>query len=163
MEKAESDIMRRKPRSAKAGIFSGGMGFDVIYQGLLVAVLVLVSYFVGHYLEEGNWAITNSTHGMTMAFLTMSMAEIFHSLNMRSQRGSIFGLKTHKKVLYLAALGSLVATTLVCEIPFLANAFGFESVSLIEYLIAAALGFLVIPIVEIVKLIQRKTAKNEEN
>ena len=163
MEKAESDIMRRKPRDAKAGIFSGGMGFDVISQGLLVAVLVLVSYFVGHYLEEGNWAITNSSHGMTMAFLTMSMAEIFHSLNMRSQRGSIFGLKTHNKVLYLAALGSLVATTLVCEIPFLAGAFGFESVSLKEYLIAAALGFLVIPIVEIVKLIQRKVAKKENN
>ena len=162
MEKAESDIMKRKPRNAKAGIFSGGMGFDVIYQGVLVAVLVLVSYFVGHYLEEGNWAITNSSHGMTMAFLTMSMAEIFHSLNMRSQRGSIFGLKTHNKVLYLAALGSLVATTLVCEIPFLANAFGFESVSLQEYLIAAALGVLVIPIVEIIKLIQRKTAKKED-
>ena len=161
MEKAESDIMRRKPRDAKSGIFSGGMGFDVIYQGVLVAVLVLVSYFVGHFLEEGNWAITNSSHGMTMAFLTMSMAEIFHSLNMRSQRGSIFGLKTSNKVLYLAALGSLLATTLVCEIPFLANAFGFESVSLTEYLIAAALGVLVIPIVEVVKLIQRKTAKKE--
>ena len=96
---------------------------------------------------------------MTMAFLTMSMAEIFHSLNMRSQRGSIFGLKTHNKVLYLAALGSLVATTLVCEIPFLANAFGFVSVGLNEYLIAAALGVLVIPIVEIVKLVQRRSAK----
>ena len=161
MEKAEADIMHRKPRDAKAGIFSDGMGFDVIYQGVLVSVLVLISYFVGHFLEEGNWAITNSSHGMTMAFLTMSMAEIFHSLNMRSQRGSIFGLKTSNKVLYLAALGSLLATTLVCEIPFLANAFGFESVSLTEYLIAAALGVLVIPIVEIVKLIQRKTAKKE--
>ncbi len=162
MEKAEADIMHRKPRNAKAGIFSGGMGFDVIYQGLLVAVLVLASYFVGHFMETGSWNVINSldsAHGMTMAFLTMSMAEIFHSLNMRSQRGSIFRLKTHNKVLYLAAFGSLVATTLVCEIPFLANAFGFVSVGLNEYLIAAALGVLVIPIVEIVKLVQRRSAK----
>ncbi|MBE6632794.1 MAG: cation-translocating P-type ATPase [Ruminococcaceae bacterium] len=159
MEKAEADVMKRKPREAKSGIFSDGMGFDVIYQGLMVAVLVLISYFVGHRLEAGNWAITNSDHGMTMAFLTMSMAEIFHSLNMRSQRGSLLRMNTHNKVLYLAAFGSLVATTLVCEIPFLAKAFGFVSVDLTEYLIAAVLGFLVIPIVEIVKLIQRAIKK----
>ena len=96
---------------------------------------------------------------MTMAFLTMSMAEIFHSLNMRSQRGSLFGLKTHHVMLYLAAAGSLLATTLVCEVKFIANAFGFTQVDLKEYAIAAALGVLVIPIVEIVKFIQRKTQK----
>ncbi len=160
MEKAEHNIMRRKPRDAKAGIFSGGMGFDVVYQGLLVSILVLISYFVGHFIESGTWAATNSADGTTMAFLTMSMAEIFHSLNMRSQRGSLFTMRTHNTVLYLAAIGSLAATTLVCEVPFLANAFGFASVSLAEYAIAIAIGFCIIPIVEIVKFIQRKTAKN---
>ena len=162
MEKAESDIMQRKPRDAKSGIFSGGMGFDVIYQGVMVSVLVLISYAIGHFFEFGTWNIINSedsAQGMTMAFLTMSMAEIFHSLNMRSQRGSLFGLKTHNMMLYLAAAGSLLATTLVCEVPFLANAFGFTHVDLKEYAIAAALGVLVIPIVELVKLIQRKTQK----
>ena len=160
MEKAEHNIMRRKPRDAKAGIFSGGMGFDVVYQGLLVSILVLISYFVGHFIESGTWAATNSADGTTMAFLTMSMAEIFHSLNMRSQRGSLFTMRTHNTALYLAAIGSLAATTLVCEVPFLATAFGFASVSLVEYAIAIAIGFCVIPIVEIVKFIQRKTAKN---
>ena len=96
---------------------------------------------------------------MTMAFLTMSMAEIFHSFNMRSQRGSMFTLGMHNKTLWFAGVGSLIATTLVCEIPFLANAFGFASVGISEYLIAIALGFVVIPVVELVKLIQRKTAK----
>ena len=94
-----------------------------------------------------------------MAFLTMSMAEIFHSFNMRSQRGSIFKLGSQNKTLWIAGVGSLIATTLVCEIPFLANAFGFASVGISEYLIAIALGFVVIPVVELVKLIQRKTAK----
>ena len=155
MEKAEPDVMKRKPRDAKSGIFSGGMGVDVIYQGVMVAVLVLISYFIGHYLNEGEWSIANSDHGTTMAFLTMSMAEIFHSLNMRSQRSSIFTLKTTNVVLWAAAAGSLVLTTLVCEIPFLASAFGFVSVDLTEYLIAIALGACVIPIVEVVKLIQR--------
>ncbi len=159
MEKAEPNIMRRKPRDAKAGIFAGGMGIDVVYQGVMVTVLVMISYFIGHYMETGTWTITDSAHGTTMAFLTMSMAEVFHSLNMRSQRQSIFKLGSQNKTLLLAALASFVATTLVCEVPFLADAFGFTSVEFTEYLVAIALGVLVIPIVELVKFIQRKTAK----
>ena len=156
MEKGERDIMRRSPRPASAGVFAGGMGVDIAYQGLVVSALTLVSYFIGHYIESGVWEIANSPDGTTMAFLTMSMAEIFHSFNMRSQRGSIFGIGNHNKMLYLAAVGSLIMTTAVCEIPLLAEAFGFASVELNEYLIAIGLGFCVIPIVELVKFIQRK-------
>ena len=155
-EKAEPDIMRRKPRNAKAGIFADGMGFDIAYQGVLVTILTLLSYFIGHYMESGVWEITNSPHGTTMAFLTLSMAEIFHSLNMRSQRESIFRLGSRNRMLLIAAVGSFLATTLVCEVPFLAAAFEFTSVELNEYLIAILLGALVIPIVEAVKFFQRK-------
>ena len=160
-EKAEPDVMRRRPRDAKAGIFAGGMGFDIAYQGLLVTLLIMVSYFVGHFIETGVWEITNSADGTTMAFLTMSMAEIFHSFNMRSQRGSIFTLGTHNRALVFAAIGSLIATTLVCEVPFLANAFDFTAVDFNEYLIAIALGACIIPLVELVKFIQRKIGKND--
>ncbi|MEE0885177.1 MAG: cation-translocating P-type ATPase [Faecalimonas sp.] len=156
MEQAEPDIMRRKPRDAKEGIFASGMGRDIIYQGVLVMVLTTLSYFVGHYVETGTWEITNSAHGTTMAFLTMSMAEIFHSFNMRSQKKSIFTLGTKNNTLLLAGIGSFLATTLVCEVPFLARAFGFVGVDFKEYLIAIALGACVIPVVELVKLFQRK-------
>ena len=152
--------MKRKPRDAKAGIFANGMGFDIAYQGLLVTILVMAAYFIGHYIESGVWEIANSPDGTTMAFITMSMAEIFHSINMRSQRGSIFKLGSQNKFLLLAALGSLIATTLVCEVPFLAKAFDFTSVELTEYLIAIVLGALVIPIVELVKFFQRKMSKD---
>ena len=160
MEEAESNVMKRKPRSSKAGIFADGMGIDVVYQGILVSILVLVSYFVGHFMESGNWEITNSEHGMTMAFLTMSMAEIFHSFNMRSQRNSLFSVKKQNKMLWLSAGAALLLTTLVCEVHFLADAFGFTSVEWTEYLMALGIGFLVIPIVELVKWIQRMIAKN---
>ena len=158
-EKAEPNIMERKPREAKAGIFAGGMGVDIVYQGLLVTILTLVSYFIGHYMETGVWEITNSADGTTMAFLTMSMAEIFHSLNMRSQRGSIFKLGSINWLLIGAAIGSLILTTSVCEIPFIAAAFEFTTVEPIEYAIAIGLAFLMIPIVEIVKAIQRAAGK----
>ena len=156
MEKAEPGIMKRKPRPAKAGIFAGGMGFDIAYQGLMISALTLLSSFIGHFMESGLWEITESADGMTMAFLTMSMAEIFHSFNMRSQRGSLISLKTTNALLNGAAIASLVLTTAVCEIPFLANAFGFTSVELSEYLVAIALAFLTIPLVELVKWVQRK-------
>ena len=96
-----------------------------------------------------------------MAFLTMSMAEIFHSFNMRSQRGSIFKLGSRNKMLLFAAVGSLIATTVVCEIPVLANAFGFTSVSFFEYALAIVIGALVIPVVELVKMVQRKLGKKQ--
>ena len=75
---------------------------------------------------------------------------------MRSQRSSIFKLGSQNKTLWFAGIGSFIATTLVCEIPFLANAFGFVRVGISEYMIAIALGFIVIPVVELVKLVQRK-------
>ena len=161
MEKAEPDIMKRKPRDAKAGIFAGGMGVDIAYQGAFITLLTLGSYFIGHYMESGVWEITNSAHGTTMAFVTMSMAEIFHSMNMRSQRGSIFKLGSHNKVLFWAGLGSLLATTLVCEVPFLAAAFEFTSVEPMEYVVALVMGALIIPVVELVKFIQRKMNKEK--
>jgi Ca2+-transporting ATPase len=165
MEEAEPDTMQRPPRDSKEGIFAGGLFADIVYQGVLVTALTIISYLIGASFEFGGEffgqlrTLGASDHGMTMAFLTMSMCEIFHSFNLRSQRKSIFTLKGQNKILWAAMLGSLLLTTAVLEIPFLASAFGFTPIGLTEYGIALALGFLVIPIVEIVKLIQRLTAK----
>ena len=131
----------------------------MLYQGVMVSALTLAAYFIGHYMESGVWEIATSPDGISMAFLTMSMAEIFHSFNMRSQRRSIFTLDGQNKALWLGAVASLIATTLVIEVPFLANAFEFEHISLTEYGIAIGLAFLVIPIVEVVKIFQRKCRK----
>ena len=157
MEKAEPNTMSRPPRSSKEGIFAGGLLFDIVYQGLLVTALTIISYLIGSFFESGSFTIPQgeSAHGMTMAFLTMSMCEIFHSFNLRSQRKSVFSLKTHNKVLWGAMLGSLALTTIVLEVPFVANAFGFTPVGLTEYGIAIALAVIVIPVVELVKLVQR--------
>jgi Ca2+-transporting ATPase len=87
------------------------------------------------------------------------MAEIFHSFNMRSQRKSIFSLKGVNLLLLASAALSLLLTAAVCEIPALAAAFSFTSLSLEQFGIALAIGFAVIPVVEIVKLFQRMAAK----
>jgi len=161
MEKSEADSMRKPPRDPREGIFAGGMAFDVLFQGAIVTVLVMISFIIGEFIESGNWAFVNSHDGTTMAFLTLSMVEIFHSLNMRSRRGSIFAMKTHNKFLYGAMLVSLVLTTLVIEVPFLAAAFDFTPISLVEYAIALGLAILIIPIMECVKAVQRKIGSKE--
>lgn len=164
MEKGEKNIMSRPPRNSKDGIFSGGVGFDIFYQGLFVTGLTLAAYFIGHYIEAGVWEITNSPDGMTMAFLTMSMCEIFHSLNMRSQRGSTVAMTfrgSHNMYLFGSCLLSLLMTTVVIYVPFLANAFDFQTIDLMEYAVALALAFAIIPLVEIVKAIERAIEKRK--
>ena len=147
LEKEEPDVMERPPRPSDDGIFAGGLGWDIAYQGILITAITLASYIIGHCMEVGYFEMPKgvSDDGMTMAFLTMSMCEIFHSFNMRSQRRSVFSLPSHNKVLWLAMIGSLLLTTVVLEVPFIANAFGFTPVSWTEYGIALGLAVLVIP------------------
>ena len=158
MEKAEPDIMCRPPRDSREGVFAGGMLFDIAYQGILVTAITIASYILGHCFEVGYFEMPRgvSEHGMTMSFLTMSMCEIFHSFNLRSQRRSIFTLKGQNSILWAAMIGSLALTTLVLEVPFMAEAFGFTPISWPEYAAALLLAVLVIPIVEAVKFFQRR-------
>ncbi|MBE5731315.1 MAG: cation-translocating P-type ATPase [Clostridiales bacterium] len=160
MEKAEDDIMSRPPRNSSDGIFAGGMLWDVLLQGTAVAIITVVAYFVGHYMEAGVWEIAASEDGITMAFLALSMAEIFHSFNMRSRHKSVFRNK-HNKFIWMATAASFIATTLVIYVPPFAAAFGFEAISLAEYAVAIGLAACIIPFVELTKLIQRMSAKKK--
>ena len=149
VEKPEADIMKRSPRKTTDGVFAGGMGVDMVYQGFILAGLTLAAYFIGHYIESGVWEIATSPDGTTMAFMTLSLAEIFHSFNMRSQRGSIFSIKNLNPALTLAAVASLICTTLVIYVPFLSDAFDFEHISLLEYAVALGLAFMILSLIHI--------------
>ena len=169
MEQPEADVMNRKPRDSKEGIFAGGLGAAVAYQGVLVTLITLGSYLLGRFvladmhhaeaIAAGHYSA--DMLGTTMAFLTLSMCEIFHSFNMRSLKGSIFAMKNQNWWLWGAGLLSLLLTTVVIEVPFLAEVFELSHLSLMEYGIALALGFCIIPIVEIVKLVHRMIDKKK--
>lgn len=164
MDKGEKNLMKRPPRKSSDGIFAGGVGFDVVYQGLFVTLLTLAAYFIGHFMEAGRWELTESADGMTMAFLTMSMCEIFHSFNMRSQHGSTVSMLLHgsfNKYIFGSTVLSLITTALVIEVPFLADAFDFTTIDAREFFTALGLAFLIIPLVEIVKAIERAVIKNK--
>lgn len=162
LEIGEKDAMRRKPRRSNEGVFSGGLGTDTLYQGVLITILILTAYFLGHYMETGVFEITESKHGITMAFLTMSMCEIFHSFNMRSRVNSIFTIKNQNKWLWLSAGVALLLTTVVISVEPIANLFEFTEISIREYSAAMVLAFMIIPLVEIAKLIKRKLGHEEQ-
>ena len=96
-----------------------------------------------------------------MAFLALSMAELFHAYNARSMHKSVFSLKSHNKLLWLAMISSLVLTTAVIFVPgvnsffHFADANGNAIINFTEYVIALALAFSIIPIVELQKLVFR--------
>ena len=155
MEKAEPDVMERPPRRPGESIFAGGLGLDVVWQGLLVTALTLAAYFTGVRLETGAWQVAQSGVGVSMAFLTMSMAEIFHSFNMRSQRGSVFALPTHNPWLWTAMAGSLALSLGVLAWPPAAAAFGFEQLAPAQCGLALTLALAVLPAVELGKSLLR--------
>lgn len=166
MEESEPDIMQREPRKATDGIFANGMGLDCLVQGAMIAILTLASYFVGLSLENVPLADVLSgadkgLDGMTMAFLTLSMVEMFHSFNMRSRRQSVFKLSTQNKWLWLSFAASLVLTFVVIETP-LSIAFDFAEINVQEYGIAMLLAAAITPLVEIYKAIMRAVEKSRD-
>ncbi len=160
MEKPEKNIMRREARSPSEGIFSGGMGFAIAYQGLFVTLITLASYCIGRFVMiKHHGAVSESMSGelgTTMAFITLALSEICHSFNMRSLHGSIFSLETKNYWLSFAAAASLAVTTAVVEIPVFAKAFGFVRLDAAEYMTALGLALAIIPITEFFKLLYRK-------
>ena len=161
MERGEADAMKRPPRDSKDGIFSNGVGAGVAIQGFFIALLTFVSYFVGHFMEAGKWEITESPDGMTMAFLTLSLVELFHAFNMRSRERSVFTIKKQNGWLWGSLLLAFVLTSAVIFVPAFATAFGFETISLNEFAVALALAVAIIQLVELEKLIARAINKKK--
>jgi Ca2+-transporting ATPase len=162
MEDAEKGVMKRPPRDRKESIFADGLGFDILFQGFIIAAITIASYFVGHRMDAGEWGIAESAAGMTMAFLTLSMVEIFHSFNMRSRSQSLFSMTKQNMWLWGTLVISLLITAAVIFIPFLRDAFSFQPITIVEYLTALGLAFSVIPIVEIEKIFRRWGMKKQE-
>ena len=161
MEKAEGNLMKRKPRNSNEGVFSDGAGSSMIIHGVIMAFIVLLSFFIGQYIELGHYGVFESVDGMTMAFLTANLVEMFYAICMRTQKGSILKMKTRNKWLLGSFMLSLIFTAGVIYIPALSNLFGLASISFKEFAIAFGLAFLVIPITEVAKYFQRRKTNEE--
>ena len=156
MERAEEGIMKRQPRRSDESLFSGGVAFHMIFQGFLMGLLVIASYFVGERIENGAWGFAQSADGMTMAFLTCNFAEMFMGFASRSLNHSVFRLKYQNKWLWGALVLTVILTCGVLAVPALRDLLKFTSISFLEFAAALLIAFLIIPISEISKLLKKK-------
>lgn len=161
MEKAEGNLMKRKPRNSNEGVFSDGAGSSMIIHGVIMAFIVLLSFFIGQYIELGHYGVFESVDGMTMAFLTANLVEMFYAVCMRTQKESILKLKTRNRWLLGSFILSLFFTLIVIYVPALSKLLGLASISFKEFAIAFGLAFLVIPITEVAKYFQRRKINKE--
>ena len=159
MEHAEPNVMQVPPRKSGKSLFSGGVGKDIFIQGIMQAILVIAVYYIPPMVGLAKTVEEAST----MAFLTLGFVQLFHAYNMRSRHLSLFreGL-FNNKYMNLAFLASGALLVAVALIPPVAGLFGIASLSLVEWAIAFFAGFIIVPAVEIYKLIIRKTSKVKE-
>ena len=152
MEKAEEGVMKRKPRPSNESVFSNGAGLDIVLQGIYMATIILTSFFIGYKMD-------GHLNGMTMAFLTINLAELFHAISMRTQRGSLIKLKTFNWWLFGALTLTFLLNIALIYVPAFEVLFDFAPINFTEFMIALALAFSVLPVLEVYKFIMRTIDK----
>lgn len=155
LEKAEPDLMKQKPRKSNESVFSDGVGIGIIYQGILEAALTLFAYWWGHTHYEESIAVT-------MAFATLGLIQLTHAFNVRSNHKSIFTIGVFSnKYLNGAALLSGILVILVILIPFMNDLFRVVPLNGEQWLIVVINALVIVPIVEIVKLVMRAFSRKK--
>ena len=175
MEKAEGNLMIKKPRLSTDGIFSGGAGVDMVWQGIYLSIIEIAAYVVGYFLEPigggshslvGFFSGNECVNAMAMAFLTVNFAEMFCAINMRSRRGSLFSKSMLKNINWWL-VGAFAVTTLLTlaaiYLPGLRDVFGIEagSFTIEELLISFGLALSTVPVFEIGKAFGRLSEKRK--
>lgn len=162
VDPAEKDIMKRKARKDK-NIFSKGMTFRVIYQGIMVGILTLLAFCIGCRFDFASLANPEvAMTAQTMAFAVLAMSELVHAYNVRSNKESIFKLKLKTNmVLVLATLVSLLLMVVVLGVPVLQGMFEVTELSITNWAWVILLSLAPLTIVEIMKLFKINTLKEE--
>lgn len=164
---ANEGIMKRKPAKPGKGVFTKGMTWRVIYQGVMIGLLTLAAFMIGLAttkepinglsLDESKIEV-----GQTMAFITLAMSELVHVFNIRDNKKSIFKTKIfNNSKLIWAILASAALMFVILVIPALRHIFSIPILPTGNILELVLLVFAPIVIVEIFKLLKINTAKEE--
>ncbi len=148
MEESDSSLLDEKPRKTSEGIITRDFIFKVLVQGGIIAVATMTAYYIG--LE------TSSAMATTMAFITLTLARLFHGFNCRSDK-SIFklGLFSNKTSVYAFICG-VILLALVTFLPFLSGIFEVEALMGAQLGIIAGLAFIPTILIQLYKVIRRK-------
>ncbi len=156
LEDPEFDIMERKPRKKNEGLFSGKLGIDVIWQGAVFAVITLIAYAIGFGIHNGN-----PHYASTMAFATLSLSQLVHAFNVRSEHSLFKAGILKNKYMLLAGGVSILMLILVLFTP-LSGVFGLVALNTSEWLEVILLALVPFIITEIVKLVRTMLKEKRE-
>ena len=155
VEPVEEDVMEQPPRPASASLFSGGFSFQLAWQGVLVGLVTLAAYFLGEYILSN----PNETYqaANTMAFATLTLCQLFHAYDVRSDHRSIFelGIFTNPAMNRAFLAGALLQCA-VLLLPPLQTVFSVVPLNAAEWLTVLALSVTPTAVCEGVKYRRRR-------
>jgi Ca2+-transporting ATPase len=146
----ETDLMRRKPRNPRTGIFTRPVVVLMVAGGIWSAVINL-GLFV--------WALSSGRgleQAMTMTFVSLVLIQFFKAYNFRSDRHSVINQPFANKWLNLAILWELLLLALIIYVPFLHRPFGTYSLPLVDWIIIITAALTISPVLELVKWLGRR-------
>jgi P-type Ca2+ transporter type 2C len=151
IDTGDPDVMKEKPRNTKESLFAGSTGKFLIFNGLLIGALTLAAFVTGNLLYPGSLM-----HAQTMAFVVLSVSQLFHSLNLRHPERSIFklGLFSNKYLAGAIVLG-IFLQVIVITVPALASIFKVYPLSLRDWAFVGILSIMPLIVNEIAKIFIR--------
>ena len=155
VDEAQKDIMNSPPRDPKKNILSGKSGFNIIYQGITQALIVILNFIIGIFVFK------SQTIASTMAFLTLNFIQLFHMYNVHSEKGVFRDNAFKNKFINISFICEISLFILISFIPPLANILGMAKLNLLQWSIVFVSSFLIIPVCEIVKFFQQKRLKKK--
>lgn len=156
VEPVEEDIMRRSPQNPKKSLFSGGMAYSIAVEGCFIGAISLLAFTMGRVWFD-------VSVGRTMAFAVLSLSQLVHAFNVRSDR-SLFriGLLGNLKMLYSFVV-CLAMQAAVISVPALASIFKTTCLTAGQWWIVALLSLSPLLIVEIEKWFYRLKARRRSS
>ena len=149
LDPPEEDIMKKPPRDAKKSIFADGMWISIIFEGLVIGALALLAFSMGVNV------FCSMDTGRTMAFAVLSLSELVHSFNMRSEKSILNRKLFENPYLVGAFLMGLVLEVVVISTPAVAIIFDAVPLRFTEWLTVGVLSLMPVVIVELQKLVTR--------
>lgn len=161
VDPAEKGIMNKKPKKTK-GIFTKGMTWRVVYQGIMVGFLTLAAFIIGLATPGVEDQHMKIQIGQTMAFFVLALSELVHVFNVRDNKNSLFKTKVfNNSKLILAVLGSAALMLVIMFVPALREIFNIVVLPTQNVLEVVLLVFAPIVVVELFKLLKVNGAELE--
>lgn len=145
LDTPEKDIMEKKPRSPKKGLFSDGLWATILFEGMMIGALALLAF------STGANVFGDLVTGRTMAFAVLSISQLIHAFNMRCEHSVIKAGLFKNHYLVLSLIVGLILEVSVISVPQLAVIFGVVPLSFAAWCVVAVLSIMPLIIVELQK------------